>query len=143
MKKNNFLVLLAASMLVLGACTQSNNSQTPESKPASTPEESSIPDEGGDDIKLDDLIEPTMEIDFDEIEDTCMINPKAKTYIDAMEEQEKTLDRPYHFSSLYGPDDYAKIAAASDKGDGTTYADVDKGGVSPLPKTRSLLPMLL
>ena len=26
-------------------------------------------------------------------------------------------------------DDYAKIAAASDKGDGTTYADADKGGV--------------
>ena len=58
-----------------------------------------------------------------------MVSPKVKAYVDAMEAQEKTLDRPYHFSALYGPDDYAKLAAASDKGDGTTYADADKGGV--------------
>ena len=58
-----------------------------------------------------------------------MINPKAKEYIDAMEEQEKTLDKPYHFSSLYGPDDYATLAAASDKGDGTKYSAKETGGV--------------
>ena len=58
-----------------------------------------------------------------------MVSPKVKAYVDAMEEQEKTLDRPYHFSSLYGPDDYAKIASASDKGDGVTYAAADTGGV--------------
>ena len=132
-------MLLAASMLALGACTQGNtsnntqkqddSSKQPESQPISSePEPSSIPDEEPE-TGLKNLLDPTYEIEFDEIEDTCMINPKAKTYIDAMEEQEKTLDKPYHFSSLYGPDDYAKIAAASDKGDGTTYAAADTGGV--------------
>ncbi len=131
MKKNNFFVLIAASLLSLGACTgNNNNKESSKNEPASNPGgESSIPVDGGDEIKLTDLVEPTTEIDFDDVEDTCMINPKAKIYIDAMEEQEKTLDKPYHFSSLYGPDDYAKIAAAADKGDGTTYADADKGGV--------------
>ena len=80
-------------------------------------------------VELDDLETPTIDLEFADVEDTCMINPKAKTYVDAMEEQEKTLDRPYHFSSLYGPDDYAYIAAQSDKGDGTTYAAKDTGGV--------------
>ena len=129
MKKNSFLVLLAASLLALGACNKGGNSPkpTPKSSDSQPGGESSAPvDEGP---QLTDLVEPTTELEFDEIEDTCMINPKAKTYIDAMEEQEKTLDRPYHFSSLYGPDDYAKIAAAADKGDGTTYAAEDKGGV--------------
>ena len=127
MKKNNFFVLIAASLLALGACN-SNNNQKSSNEPASNPGgDSSIPVEEG--VVLTDIETPNADIDFDEIEDTCMINPKAKVYIDAMEEQEKTLDRPYHFSSLYGPDDYAKIAAAADKGDGTTYADADKGGV--------------
>ena len=114
MKKNNFFVLFAASLLALGACNQGNNQKNSKSNPLSPG---------------DDLVVPTMELDFDEITDTCMINPKAKLYIDAMENQEKTLDKPYHFSSLYGPDDYAKIAAASDKGDGASYAAADKGGV--------------
>ena len=128
MKKNNFFVLIAASLLALGACNGNNNQKSSKNEPASNPGgDSSIPEEQG--IVLSDIEEANSEIDFDEIEDTCMINPKAKTYIDAMEEQEKTLDKPYHFSSLYGPDDYAKIAAAADKGDGTTYADADKGGV--------------
>ena len=131
MKKNNFFVLIAASLLSLGACTgNNNNKESSKNEPVSNPGgESSIPVDSGDEIKLADLVEPTTEIDFDDVEDTCMINPKAKTYIDAMEEQEKTLDKPYHFSSLYGPDDYAKIAAAADKGDGTTYAAADTGGV--------------
>ena len=130
MKKNNFFVLIAASLLTLGACNQ-NNQKSSKNEPASNPGgESSIPDDGGEDKgKLNDLLDPNFEIDFDEIEDNCMINPKAKIHIDQMEEQEKTLDRPYHFSSLYGPDDYAKIAAAADKGDGTTYAAADTGGV--------------
>ena len=131
MKKNNFFVLIAASLLSLGACTgNNNNKESSKNEPVSNPGgESSIPVDSGDEIKLADLVEPTTEIDFDDVEDTCMINPKAKIYIDAMEEQEKTLDKPYHFSSLYGPDDYAKIAAAADKGDGTTYAAADTGGV--------------
>ena len=130
MKKNTFFVLVAASLLALGACNQNNKPQSSNVEPASNPGgDSSIPDDSGNEIKLNDLEDPTIDLDFDEIEDTCMINQKAKTYIDAMEEQEKTLDRPYHFSSLYGPDDYAKIAAAADKGDGTTYSAADTGGV--------------
>ena len=131
MKKNNFFLLLTASLLVLGACGTNRNKsdkEEPKSDPTSQPADVSSEepiDEGG----LDDIIDPTMDLDFDEVTNTCMINEKAKTYIDAMEKQEMTLDRPYHFSSLYGPDDYAKIAAASDKGDGTTYAAADTGGV--------------
>ena len=102
--------------------------ESSESQPESSEEEEPYHYEDPD-VELDDLEEAAFDIDFDEIEETCMINPKAKTYIDQMEAQEKTLERPYHFSSLYGPDDYAKIAAASDKGDGTTYAAADTGGV--------------
>ena len=102
--------------------------ESSESQPESSEEEEPYHYEDPD-VELDDLEEAAFDIDFDKIEETCMINPKAKTYIDQMEAQEKTLERPYHFSSLYGPDDYAKIAAASDKGDGTTYAAADTGGV--------------
>ena len=80
-------------------------------------------------INLGDVETANVEINFNAVTDNCMVSPKVKAYVDAMEEQEKTLDRPYHFSSLYGPDDYAKIASASDKGDGVTYAAADTGGV--------------
>ena len=80
-------------------------------------------------VTLSDVATSNMQINFSPLSDNCMVAPRVKTYVDAMEAQEKTLDRPYHFSSLYGPDDYAKIAAASDKGDGTTYAAADTGGV--------------
>ena len=126
MKKNNFFLLLAASVLVLSACGQQPSKQSTPEGGSSEPEQSGYVDPV---IDLDDAETPNMEIAFDEIEDTCMVNKQAKAYIDAMEEQEKTLDKPYHFSPLYGPDDYAKIAAASDKGDGTTYAAEDTGGV--------------
>ena len=80
-------------------------------------------------VTLTDVAEANINIAFSSVADNCMVSPKVKAYVDAMEAQELTLDRPYHFSSLYGPDDYAKIAAASDKGDGTTYAAADTGGV--------------
>ena len=78
---------------------------------------------------LVDVTEANMQINFSQVTDNCMVSPKVKAYVDAMEAQELTLDKPYHFSPLYGPDDYSKIASASDKADGTSYADVDKGGV--------------
>lgn len=106
--------------------TESEESSSEQAPESSEPEEQGYVDP---EVELDDLEEPTIDLEFADVEDTCMINPKAKTYIDAMEEQEKTLDRPYHFSSLYGPDDYAYIAAQSDKGDGTTYAAKDTGGI--------------
>ena len=94
----------------------------------------SIPATGGQsseepEVDLTDVETSNVNIAFSELESNSIVTPKVKAYVDAMEAQEKTLDKPYHFSSLYGPDDYAKIAAASDKGDGTTYAAADKGGV--------------
>ena len=131
MKQKHVLLLSAIALLALSACnnaskSSSNKSQQPVDKhpfdnipgPVVEPE-----------VNLTDAMTPNMEISFNDVEDNCMINPKAKTYIDAMEEQEKTLDRPYHFSSLYGPDDYKTLAAASDKGDGTTYKAEETGGV--------------
>ena len=125
MKKRIFSVLSMAALLALGACGGKGNGGNSNNN-SSQPEENGYVDPV---VNLNDLEEPSIDINFDEVTDTCMVNTKAKTYIDAMEEQEKTLDRPYHFSSLYGPDDYAKIAAAADKGDGTTYDAVDTGGV--------------
>ena len=135
MKNKSFFLISAVALLALSACGGSGNNNKGNSNSSSQgpvdkhpfdniPEQVVEPE-----VTLSDVSTPNMEIAFNEVEDTCMINPKAKTYIDAMEEQEKTLDRPYHFSSLYGPDDYASMAAASDKGDGTTYADKETGGV--------------
>ena len=116
MKNKSVFILSVATLLALGACNGGNNKN--KNQEGLDPE-----------VDLSDIAKANSNIEFDEITKTCMINDKAQTYIDAMEEQEKTLEKPYHFSSLYGPDDYAKIAAASDKGDGTTYADEDTGGV--------------
>ena len=129
MKKNYFFLISLTALMALGGCGK----VTPRSSQSSDGGNSSSEEQQysyvDPEVDLNDVAAPNMQINFDEVADTCMINPKAKTYIDQMEEQEKTLDKPYHFSSLYGPDDYAKIAAASDKGDGTTYAAEDTGGV--------------
>ena len=128
MKNKSFLMLSVAALLALGACGGNNPSNQNKS---SEPDQPSVDPYHYEDpeVNLVDAETPNMEIDFDEIAETCMTHPNVKTYIDQMEAQEKTLEKPYHFSSLYGPDDYAKIAAASDKGDGTTYAAADTGGV--------------
>ena len=119
MKNKNLFVLSLATLLALGACGGSRDLPLGKGRVAySDP-----------DVTLSDAETPNMEIAFNPVANTCMINEKAQAYIDAMEAQELTLDKPYHFSSLYGPDDYATIAAAADKGDGTTYDEVDKGGV--------------
>ena len=127
MRKEKLLIISLSAVLMLASCTKPVQNSSVDSGAPISEIESEEPLEP--EIDLSDVQSSTMEIAFDEIADTCMINEKAKTYIDAMEEQEKTLDRPYHFSSLYGPDDYKKLAAASDKGDGTTYAAEDTGGV--------------
>ena len=124
MKKQYFLLVSLAAILALGGCGKKENKNNDSSSKNPLPPAYVDPE-----VNLTDLQAANMEISFDAIENNCMVNPKAQTYIDAMEEQEKTLDKPYHFSSLYGPDDYATIAAASDKGDNTTYEAKDTGGV--------------
>ena len=110
---------MATSLLVLGACGQNPKHKSNNSWSYEDP-----------DVKLDDNTPANTEIGFNSVEDNCMVSPKIKAYVDAMEEQEKTLDRPYHFSSLYGPDDYATMAAAADQGDGyTKYTPEEVGGV--------------
>ncbi|MCQ2087901.1 MAG: tyrosine-protein phosphatase [Bacilli bacterium] len=121
MKKRNLLFLSVATILSIAACGDKPNNNNNNGGGNNNPPEP--------ESSLTDIEDATMELNFEEVEDTCMVSPKIKAYVDAMEAQEKTLERPYHFSSLYGPDDYASLAAASDKGDGTTYADKDKGGV--------------
>ena len=120
--KNKYLVVLSlATLLALSAC----GGGAKEVEPMGKGRVEYVDPE----VTLTDADTPNMEIAFNPITNNCMVNEKAQAYLDAMEAQELTIDKPYHFSSLYGPDDYATIAAAGDKGDGTTYEDVDKGGV--------------
>ena len=74
-----------------------------------------------------------MTVEFNEVADNCMVDPEVKTYIDAMEAQEKTLEKPYHFSPLYGPSDYSRMAAKEKSESygksGNTYPSNETGGV--------------
>ena len=126
MKKRSFLLLSTIAILALSAC---GGGKKDSNKPSSSEPQEEQKGYVDPVVDLSDAVTPNMEIAFDDIAETCMTHPNVKTYIDAMEEQEKTLEKPYHFSSLYGPDDYAAIAAASDKGDGTKYDAKDTGGV--------------
>ena len=145
MRKKNFskpLVLVAA--IFLAACTapkqqnssvcetecSENDSLPPTSEPAvsssqagETPESSqplpsSVPHgtQTADGFSLADISG-----------EQVLINPKAKLYVDAMREQEKTLQYEYRVSPLYGPEDFNHNG--SDKPDGVTYSDAEKGGV--------------
>ena len=71
----------------------------------------------------------TATVTFNPIEDNCMVNPKAKKYIDAMKEQEKKVEFPYRLSPLFGPEDYERMAAKADTNDGVKYSAEDTGGV--------------
>ena len=132
MKKNTFFVLVAASLLALGACNQGNNNQNAsKNEPASNPGgDSSIPEDPN---KLEDLEESDVELEFQDLESNVMVKPVIKAYVDAMEEQETTLEKPYHLTSLYGPTDYVTMAGKSKSrsyGDvNKTYPEEETGGV--------------
>ena len=102
MKNKNLFVLSVTALLSLTACGGKGEK----------------PVEG-----LTDIEKANMTVDFNDIEDNSMVRPVIKEYIDAMEEQEKTLEKPYHLTSLYGPTDYAMLAA---KEKSRSYGDVKK-----------------
>ena len=87
MKNKSFLMLSVAALLALGACggkTPSNNKSSEPDQPSVDPYHYEDPE-----VNLVDAETPNMEIDFDEIAETCMTHPNVKTYIDQMEAQEK------------------------------------------------------
>ena len=136
MKKKYFLMLSLAALLTLGACGKGNKqSEEPQDQPSSSePDSSSVsypdpfPPFVDPVVNLDDAYTPSVEISFNQVQDNCMVSPKLKAYLDAMHEQEKTLDKPYHLTTLYGPD-LDLMAGQSDKGDGTKYTSDLTGGV--------------
>ena len=70
--KKKFLILSMAALLSFTACGPSKKGDS------SSVEQGYVDPE----VQLDDAFDKTMDIEFDEIEDTCMINPKAKVIKD-------------------------------------------------------------
>ncbi|MEE3402442.1 MAG: hypothetical protein VZR76_05505, partial [Candidatus Enteromonas sp.] len=122
MKKNFFVVLSLAAVLGLTACdpkpgTESN--PTPGSNTSSVAPASSSAATGSQDATG---------FAFNAIASTVMVEDKVKEYVDAMKEQEKTLQYEYRISPLYGPEDFGYQGA--DKDDNyNSYAPEETGGV--------------
>ena len=140
MTKTNLFILSAACLLALASCGQ--NDPTPSSgntEPAtsavsssnstavSTPSSSSATT-----IESTPYVPPTDTEDVQmsvttPVNPVC-VTPKVQAYIDAMREQEQTLEHPYRVSALYGPEGFG--ASGVDRGDGYTgYTDEELGGV--------------
>ena len=124
MKKNFFVVLSLAAVLGITACNPSNGGESKSTPDAST--------SGGASSKTSSTT-PTGSQDatgfaFNEIASTVMVEDKVKEYVDAMKEQEKTLQYEYRISTLYGPEDFGYQGA--DKDDNyNSYAPEETGGV--------------
>ena len=110
MKKSYFL-LSAVLTLSLSACGGSN----PGGK-------SSVPE-------VTPFANPTMEVEFEKIDDTCMVPSYVQQYIDAMHEQEDKIQYPHRVDPLFCNMTWEEAASQSDKGDGVTYDDDHSGGV--------------
>ena len=132
MRKRNLFILSFAVLLALGACGGNKESKADPSSDGSMEQSESQPKDYSTfidpDVELPDDKPADIQISFNQVSDNCMVSPKLKAYVDAMQAQGVTLEKPYHFSTLYGPD-YAHNAAGSDKGDGVVYAAEDTGGV--------------
>ena len=109
MKKSYFLIFSVAA-LTLCACGKNNNN------PA-------------EDDNQGPYATPTMEVDFQKIDDTCMVPSYVQEYIDAMHEQEGRITYPHRVDSLFCNMSFSEAASQSDKGDGTVYDDDHSGGV--------------
>ena len=111
MKKSYFLICSVLA-LCLSACGGNNNNNNKSSAPAQTP-----------------FVEPTMEVEFEKIEDNCMVPSYVQQYIDAMHEQEGSITYPHRVDPLKCNMTWDEAASQSDKGDGVTYDDDHSGGV--------------
>ena len=128
MKNKSFFLISAAVLLALSACGgNKNGGNKGGGKQGPT---GYVPEPYVDPVvNLSDVATPNMRISFSDVEDNCMVAPRIKQYVDAMNEQEKTLEKPYHFSALYGPDDMSVIGAAPETADGKKFDPADTGGV--------------
>ena len=120
MKLPRFLYILIIAAFSLTACNNQNGGSKRRG-------ESSI-------LSVDPFAdEPSIKKDatlsFSAIDNTCMVTPKVKNFIDAMKGQEKTLEYPYRLSPLYGPEDYEEMAKKEEKEDDYPYNVEDTGGV--------------
>ena len=117
MKKSYFL-LSAVLTLCITACNNGNNNKSNGSED-SKPNSSSMAPEA----------EPTMDIEFEKIENNVMVPSYVQEYIDAMHEQEGKITYPHRVDRLNCNMTWQEAANQSDKGDGTTYDDDHSGGV--------------
>ena len=106
MKKNAFLIF-GVMAFALCSCNGGNN-----------------PSE-----KVGPYAEPTMDVDFDKIADTCMVPSYVQEYIDAMHEQEARITYPHRVDSLFCNMTWQEAAEEKDQGDNVTYDDDHSGGV--------------
>ena len=108
MKKSYFLLCSVVALCVC-ACNKSNSgSQEKEQGP---------------------YVTPNMEVNFQKIENTCMVPEYVQSYIDQMHEQEALIHYPHRVDSLFCNMSWSEAASESDKVDGTTYDDDHSGGV--------------
>jgi len=81
MKRMKYSIFSLAMVLFLASCS-SDNSKSQEDKSSETPKNDNFT-----------LVDPV---------DTSMVSAKVKAYVDAMREQEETLDDPYMYDDLGG-----------------------------------------
>lgn len=114
MKKSYFLIC-SVMALCLCACNGNNGGKSNGGKskePEQTP-----------------AVEPTVDVEFAAIENTCMVPSYVQEYIDAMHEQEGGITYPHRVDRLNCNMTWEDAAKQSDKGDGTKYDDDHSGGV--------------
>ena len=119
MKKSLFLIFSVAA-LTLCACNNGNNNKPNE-------------DDSG------PYATPTMDVAFEKISDTCMVPSHVKEYVDAMHEQEASIQYPHRVDSLYCNMSWAEAAGESDQRDGVTYDDDHSGGVDVCQMLRNTM----
>ncbi len=117
MKKSYFL-LSAVLTLCLTACGGNNGDKSNSN--------------GGDESKVPEqtpVIEPTKDVEFEKIANSCMVPSYVQEYIDAMHEQEAHITYPHRVDRLNCNMTWEEAANERDQGDGVTYDDDHSGGV--------------